>query len=184
MKGDSEIEAPKAPTDGTLTPLDRVLTGGGRVLSLLFLVSAAIIGFEVIARYVFDSPTSWVHETTTFICALCFAYGGCHCMARNRHIRIVVLYERADPPAKRILDVILSALTAVLCFLLTCAAWKMLASALFTPDGEFRPETSGSAWDPTFPAWIKLALFLALLMMTVQSVWHIIHHIRREPDDN
>ena len=51
------------------------------------------------------------------------------------------------------------------------------------PDGNFRMETSGSAWDPIFPALIKLSLFLALLLMTVQSICQLVHHIRRTPND-
>lgn len=169
--------------DGALTPLDRLIARGGKAMSLLFLLSAAIIAFEVVARYVFDSPTTWAHETTTFICALCFAYGGCHCLAQNSHIRIVLLYQHADRTARRTLDIILSVFSAILCGILTIAAWTMVRSAFFAPWGDFRMETSGSAWDPTFPAWVKLALFLALLVMTIQCLWQLLHHLRRDPND-
>ena len=58
----------------------------------------------------------------------------------------------------------------------------MVDKAFFAPTGEFRMETSGSAWDPKFPALIKLALFAALLGMTIQYVWHVVHHVRRKPE--
>jgi TRAP-type C4-dicarboxylate transport system permease small subunit len=167
---------------GTLTPLDRQVARGGNVVALLFLASALIIAFEVIARYVFDSPTVWVHETTTFICALCFAYGGSYCVARNKHIRIVLIYDAVSEKTRRILDIVLSTLGVILSGTLTYAAWTLVEKSFFAPTGEFRMETSGSAWDPTFPAWIKLSLFVALLIMTFQYIWHLIHHIRREPD--
>jgi C4-dicarboxylate transporter DctQ subunit len=169
-------------TQGTLTWLDRLVARGGQTVSLLFLLSGGIIVFEVVARYVFDSPTAWVHETTTFICALCFAYGGSYCLARDKHIRIVIIYDHISARARRVLDVILSLLGVVLGAALSYAAWTMVQKSFFAPWGDFRMETSGSAWDPTFPAWTKLALFVALLVMTVQFVLHTIHHIKREPD--
>ena len=176
-------EENEKPDDGTLTALDRVVARIGKLLSLLFLVSCAVIVFEVLARYLFNSPTKWAHETTTFICALCFAFGGAQCLARNKHIRIVIFYQEADHPAKRILDIFISTLVIILCCMLTYAAWTMVHSAFVDPAGNFRMETSGSAWDPVFPALIKLSLFLALLLMTVQSICHLIHHCRRKPND-
>ncbi len=179
----SHEEKDESKLEGTLTPLDRLVARGGQMLSLLFLVSGAIIVYEVIARYAFNSPTSWAHETTTFICALCFAYGGCQCLARDRHIRIVIFYQQADRPARRILNIFITILVTILCGMLTFASWTMVQSAFYGPEGNFRMATSGSAWDPTFPALIKLALFLALLLMTVQSAYQIIHHFRSKPND-
>ena len=168
--------------DGTLTYLDRIVAKVGRIVSLLFLVSCAIIVYEVLARYLFNAPTKWAHETTTFICALCFVYGGAQCMARNKHIRIVIFYQGADNSAKRILNIFISILVIILCCMLTYAAWSMVQNAFYAPDGSFRIETSGSAWDPIFPALVKLALFLGLLLMTVQSISQLVHHCRRTPD--
>ena len=175
-------EQEKSESDGTLTGLDRLVARGGRALSLLFLVSAAIIVYEVLARYLFGSPTSWAHETTIFICAICFAFGGCQCLARDKHIRIVVFYQKADPAAKRILDILISIIVLALCCLLSYAAWTMVQSSFFDPKGNFRMETSGTNWDPVFPALIKLALFLALLLMTIQTICQLIYHIRRKTD--
>lgn len=168
--------------EGTLTPLDRFVARGGQVLSLLFLLSCAVSIYEVIARYLFNAPTIWAHETTIFICALCFVYGSCQCIARNKHIRIVVFYQMADESAKRILDIFISISVTVVCGMLTYATSSMMYKAFFTPEGEFRMETSGSSWDPVLPALLKLALFLALLLMTVQSICQLVHHIRRKPN--
>jgi len=169
-------------TEGTLTRLDRVIARGGQVVSLLFLFSGAIIVFEIFARYVLNSPTTWVHETTTFVCALCFAYGGAYCLARNKHIRIVIIYDQVSKRARRILDIILSSIGVVFGTTLSIAAWDLVEKSFFAPWGDFRMETSGSAWDPTFPAWTKLALFLALVTMSIQFILHVIHHIKRNPD--
>lgn len=169
-------------TEGTLTWLDRLVARGGQVVSLLYLFSGAIIVLEIVARYVFNAPTFWVHETTTFVCAISFAYGGAYCLARNKHIRIVFFYDNVSSAARRILDIFLSSVGVVFAATLSYAAWTLVEKSFFAPWGDFRMETSGSAWDPTFPAWTKLVLFLALVTMTAQFILHVLHHIKRKPD--
>jgi len=176
-------ENSESKLDGTLTPLDRLVARGGQALSLLFLLSCAISIYEVIARYLFNSPTEWAHETTIFICALCFVYGSCQCIARNKHIRIVIFYQMADNAGRRILDIFISISVSIVCGMLTYATSSMAYKAFFAPTGEFRMETSGSSWDPVIPAILKLILFLTFVLMTVQSLYQLVHHCRRKAND-
>ena len=46
--------------------------------------------------------------------------------------------------------------------------------ALFAPWGDFRMETSGSAWDPALPALVKSMLFIVVLLMLLQYLLHLI----------
>jgi len=165
-----------------LNQLDRFILSLGKGMSLLFLVSAVIIMIEIIARYVFNSPTIWVHETTTLLCAICFIYGGSHCLARNGHIRIGLLYDVVPGKVRRGLDIFIAFMGIVYSLVMAAAAWIMMRNALFAPWGEFRMETSGSAWDPPLPAIVKTAIFLMLALMLVQFVLHFISHIRRGYD--
>lgn len=160
--------------------LDGVILTLGRFMSLLFLVSASIIMIEIIARYVFNSPTFWVHETTTLLCALCFLYGGSHCLARNGHIRIGLLYDIVSAKVRRWLDIFIAFMGIIYSFTMAAGAWIMMKSALFAPWGDFRMETSGSAWDPPLPAIVKTAIFLMVVLMLVQFILHFISHVRRD----
>lgn len=183
---DEKLDHPVEPNQSSrepVTALDRWIIRIGDVLSLFFLVSAVIIVTEIVARYAFNSPTFWVHETTTLICALLFAYGGSYCVAKDKHIRIVLLYDLVPKPWKRWLDVLISSLCAVFALGLAWAGWQIVERAIFTPQGAFRMETSGSAWDPPFPAITKVFLFLMLCVMLLQFVLHIIADLRGKNDD-
>jgi len=160
--------------------LDKWILASGKAMSLLFLLSAGIIMIEIIARYVFNSPTFWVHETTTLLCAICFIYGGSHCLARNGHIRIGLVYDAVSDKVRRWLDIFISFMGIIYSITMAAAAWIMMQKALYTPWGEFRMETSGSAWDPPLPAIIKTVLFLILVVMLVQFVLHLLVHVRRD----
>jgi hypothetical protein len=44
----------------------------------------------------------------------------------------------------------------------------MVGRAAFRPDGSFRLERSGSAWDPVYPGAMKVFLLVVLAVMAVQ----------------
>lgn len=179
---DSQHEAETGAKTEAITALDRAILHMGHAISLLFFFSCLIIMIEIVARYVFNSPTFWVHETTTLVCALLFAYGGIHCMANNKHIRIGLIYDTVSDRVRRYLDILISFLLLLFALILAYAAGQVAYESLYTPWGAFHMETSGSAWDPPFPAIIKSFLFLVLFVMVIQTALHLVYHIRRKVD--
>ena len=78
-----DIDAPKGaiPEAGLLgRGIDRI----GILFAFAILASAAILGIEVVLRYVFDAPTIWAHETVIFLNATAFVYGGALCCIAGR----------------------------------------------------------------------------------------------------
>lgn len=159
--------------------LDRWVDKIGGYISHLFIISVAISFYEIVSRYFFNAPTIWVHESTTMICALCMAYGGSYCLARNTHISIKMLYDAVGERARNWLDVLNGILSVFFCSLIAYAGYIMTNKALFTPSGLFRLETSGSAWNPITPAIVKTGLFVILVLMTVQSILRLINAIKK-----
>ncbi|MFC6672704.1 TRAP transporter small permease subunit [Marinobacterium aestuariivivens] len=119
------------------TGLDRWIDRVGNVISLAFLVSVVISFYEILSRYLFDAPTIWVHETTIMICALCMAYGGAYCLARDSHIRIRIIYDALGRRGKRMLDVFNGLLSLFYCALIAYAAFVLAEKALFTLAASF-----------------------------------------------
>lgn len=149
----------------------------GNYISYAFMVGVLISFYEIISRYLFNAPTIWVHETTIMICALSMAYGGSYCLARDSHIRIRMLYDAVGPKGKRVLDIMNGLMSVFFCVLIAYAAYILAEKSLFTPGGNFRLETTGSAWDPIYPAIVKTGLFLVLVVMSIQSLLHLIQAI-------
>ncbi|MFP3921587.1 MAG: TRAP transporter small permease subunit [Dichotomicrobium sp.] len=174
----SERDRPGVPQD----PFSAVLAPLGRPVSIVFLVVTAFTFYEVVMRYAFNAPTFWVHETTTALTAGCFAFAGAYCLALDKHIRVVLIYDAVGPHIRRWLDVAISVVGCAACGLMAWAAWGAVAKAFWRPTGEFRLETSGSAWDPATPAIVKAILFAMLCVMCVQFALQAIRHIRRNPD--
>lgn len=163
------------------TWLDSLILKVGSLLSLIFLLSACIIVFEIVSRYVFNSPTYWVHETTTLLCAICFLYAGSYCLACNRHIRIGLFYDAVSNRVRRYLDIFIAFFGWVYMAVLSWAAFGVAHKSLFAPWGDFRPETSGSAWDPMLPAIIKTFLLFVVVLMLAQFTLKLLRLILVSP---
>lgn len=151
-------------------------------LALIFaagiVLAAAVLLTEVFLRYVFNSPTVWAHETSVFLSAIAFLYGGLLCAARDSHIRVVLIYDQLGVRMKRVFDVVISAISALAAAFFAYAAYFMARNSVFSPTG-FRLETSGSAWNPPTPAILKVFSLLMLGVLTLQFVVLTVNHVKR-----
>ena len=150
----------------------------GNYFALLFIASMLMLIFEIVMRYVFDRPTIWVHETTIFICAMNFVFGGLHSVSRNAHIRVVIVYGSVSVRVRRWLDMVIYSICALATGMFSYAIWPTVIKSFWAPNGEFRIITSGSAWNPPFPSFLRLFLFLVLIAMTVQFLLFVFKHFR------
>lgn len=158
--------------------LGKLINEGGVVFAFGILCSAGILFLEVILRYVFDKPTSWAHETVIFLNACAFVFGGLYVAARNAHIRVVLIYDALSDGTRRWLNAVISIICAVSSAFFAWAAWKSVEKAAWTPQGDFRLETSGSAWNPPTPGLLKVFLFIILVVMTLQFTVQAVNYMR------
>ncbi|MFD1383686.1 TRAP transporter small permease subunit [Rhodanobacter aciditrophus] len=157
--------------------LDRVIVKLGNALSLLFLFTVAISFYEVLMRYVFNDPTIWVHETASFLGACLFVFGGIYALATNKHVRVVLIYDAVSDRTRQYLNIFHHIMGLIFAGLLTYAAYQMTESAVFSPFGDVHFETSGSAWNPPFPAYVKIMILLTMCVMFIQFALHLIQEI-------
>lgn len=171
---DDPIPVPELLTEnGTIAQagfIGRIIDRLGIFFAIGIVLSMAILINEVLLRYVFNSPTIWAHETTIFLCGIAFIYGGLYCTVRDKHIRVVLIYDVIPPRIRRIFDIVISLVCAAASAMFAWAAWIMVQRAAFRPDGSFRLERSGSAWDPVFPGLLKVFMLLVLSVMALQFI--------------
>ncbi len=158
--------------------LGRIVDRGGSIFAIGIFVSMLILMQEIVLRYGFNNPTEWAHETTVFLCGAAFVYGGLFCAARDEHIRVVLIYDALPNRARRILDVVISLVCALASGFFAYAAVLMVQKAAFRPDGSFRLESSGSAWDPVYPGVLKIFLMLILFVLTAQFLVLAVNYAR------
>ncbi|MAZ32904.1 MULTISPECIES: TRAP transporter small permease subunit [Thalassospira] len=175
--------------DGTPEPVPTVSGLFGRavdkissIFALGFLLAMGILIFEIFMRHVFNSPTLWAHETTTFLSAVGFVFGGLYCASRNKHIRVVIIYDIAGPRFRRALDIGISVVCAISSGFFAWAAWLMVKRAAFKPGGDIHLETTGSAFNAPYPGLLKIFMLFVLIALTIQFVILTINYMRAKPD--
>ena len=168
----------------TRTGLDRHVASSSKFFAWAIFVAFVITVIEVISRYVFDTPTYWAHETTTFLIAAIFLLGGPIALARDKHIRVRMIYDAVSPRRRRMLDIINSCIALVFFAGLSFASWTMVGKSWFTPTGELRLEGTGTSWNPPTPALLKMLVMICVVVMFVQTLLHLIAAIRRDVSQN
>lgn len=173
--------APEEPVEPVArSGLDRIVANSAKILSWGIFIAFAISVYEVFARYVFDSPTMWVHETTTFLIAATFLIGGPVALARDKHIRVRMFYDTVSPATRRWLDIVNSIIAMVFFAGLGYAGWILAWKATHTPTGAIHFEGTGTAWNPPTPALLKIIILICVVLMLVQTALHLIKAIRRD----
>ena len=79
----------------------RVIETTSKGASLLILLMMAFVTFEVISRYIFNHPTSWVWLLNKQLFGVFVLVAGSYALIQKNHIRIEMLYDHFPPPAKR-----------------------------------------------------------------------------------
>lgn len=132
----------------------------GEKSSYLILVMIASILYETFVRYLFNSPTVWVHETGSFIFGVSLMLGGAYTFLHRGHVNVDIVHNRFSPRRKAILDIISSILlfsfASVLIWKGSDFAWNSLCSF----------ETSSTVWaPPIYPIKLSIPIGGALLFL-------------------
>jgi len=162
----------------SLNPIDRTSIFLGEKISYVFLASVIITAYEVIMRYGFNAPTTWVHDGATALSATGFLVAGCYCLQKRRHIAITVIYDSVSPGLRRTFAIINALIIALFMCLLTWATLKIALNATWMNwncEVQFCGlETSAHAWDVPVPAYLKTVLFLASVIMLLQALVQLV----------
>lgn len=135
----------------------------GRLTAYLVLFMLAFLLYEVISRYVFQSPTFWAHETAQMVYGVHFILVAGFVLVYNAHIRMDVFYSRWSARTKAKVDSVTAILALIFLIMFlwqaTAGAWHSLLIR----------EISFSAWGP--PIWIFKCFFpTGVLLILLQAI--------------
>jgi len=138
----------------------------GKTCNITILLINMFIFYEVIARYIFNSPTIWVTETCQYLLPfLCFV-GASYCLKRKGHIRVDLLVRLFRKRTQKILYVLVN--FAALIFFIVLG-WESYISWQEAYDLNF---TSGSIFD--VPLWIPHIVFpIGITFLCLQLIVEI-----------
>ena len=86
--------------------IDGLSSWSGKLVSMLIFPMIAILMYEVVSRYGFNSPTLWAHEITRYIYGAHFMLGGAYTLYLGAHVNVDIFYIRFSPRVKATVDLV------------------------------------------------------------------------------
>ena len=135
-----------------------------RIAMWLSALVVAVMMFEVVARYVFNSPTLWANESSLWMAGFLYLFAGLYAMRERGHIRVTVVYNSLPRKAQLVLDAVGTVVVVLFAIALVVGGWDVAWKALM------RWETLSTAWEPPIPATIKPMILVCTTLIAVQAV--------------
>ena len=140
--------------------IDRINDAVGRCVALLIVVSILITMYEVVMRYVFNSPTVWVNESVQILFGFYFLLGGGYTLLHDGHVRVDVLLQGLKSRGRRFVNIL--SLVIVMFYL----GVLLYISADTAFDASIHLERAESAWAPfIFPVLCAAPVAAALMLL-------------------
>lgn len=143
--------------------IDRLSFFCGEFVSYWAVIAVFAYYFEVVARYVFNSPTIWVHEGMFLMFGMQYLIAGAYAAMTDAHVKVDVFYAEWSPLRKAVVDLFTSIFFFIFAGTLLVTGW------IFAMDATVVDEVSFSEW--TIAYWpFKWAIVVGAVLLILQGI--------------
>ena len=129
--------------------------------------------YEVIARFAFNSPTNWLHESMFLMYGMQYMIAGAYAYQCDQHVRVDVFYVKFSTRGKAIADIITSVFFFIFVFTLLFTSWRFAMDS-FNPGGV--GEVSFTEWGVQY--WpVKLMMPIGATLLLLQGISKLIKDV-------
>jgi len=158
-------------TSGWTGWIDRLSYYTGEYVAYWSVIAVFVYYYEVVARYVFNSPTNWAHEGMFLMFGMQYLIAGAYAMLTESHVRVDVFYATMSVRRKALVNI----LTTVFFFIF--AGTLLVTGWIFAVDATRVRETSFTEWQIVY--WpFKWAIFVGALLLLLQGIAKLAADIR------
>jgi TRAP-type mannitol/chloroaromatic compound transport system permease small subunit len=133
-------------------------------------VAVFVYYYEVLARYVFNSPTNWAHEGMFLMFGMQYVLAAGFTNREGAHVHVDVIYQYFPDRFKAIVDIFTSIFFFIFMIALIWTGW------VFAKD-------SIDVWEVSFTEWaiqywpVKLTLFLGAILLLLDGIIKVIKDV-------
>lgn len=150
--------------------VDSISGWSGRFVAYWSMIAVFVYYYEVIARYVFNSPTNWAHEGMFLMFGMQYLISGAYALRDDAHVRVDVIFERFSLRSRALIDIITSFFFFVFTITLLVTGFIFASNAV-------------SVWEVSFTEWaiqywpVKLTISLGALLLVLQGSAKLIRDV-------
>ncbi|MGH6884844.1 MAG: TRAP transporter small permease subunit [Geminicoccales bacterium] len=162
------------PTRGVRTRLtdgiDALSGWTGEFVAYWSLIAVFVYYFEVISRYVFNSPTNWAHESMFLMFGMQYLISGAYALREDAHVRVDVIYTHLSDRAKVITDIVTSVFFFIFTVTLLVTGWTFMMDSINVREVSFT-EWAIQYWP------VKVAIVVGAALITLQGLSKLIKDV-------
>lgn len=153
-----------------LNNVSQVSDWTGNFVAYWSVIAVFVYYYEVVARYVFNSPTNWAHESMFLMFGMQYLLSGAYALKENSHVRVDVIYANFSTRTKTKIDVVTSL------FFLTFTLTLLITGAIFAWDSFSVLEVSFTEWAIQY--WpVKFTITIGAALLLAQGVMRLARDI-------
>jgi len=150
--------------------IEAINVKAGEYVAYWAVISVFVYYYEVMARFLFNSPTNWVHESMFLMYGMQYMISGAYAYREDQHVRVDVVYSKLSPRGKAIADII----SSVFFFIFTLTL--LWTGGRFALDAVHNAETSFTEWGIQY--WpVKLTMPIGAALIVLQGISKLIKDI-------
>ena len=115
--------------------IDRLSLFCGEFVSYWAVLAVFVYYFEVISRYVFNSPTNWAHESMYLMFGMQYLIAGAYAMLCESHVRVDIFYAPMPRKKKAWVDLLTSIFFFIFAGTLLVTSYIFAFDAIAVPTG-------------------------------------------------
>jgi TRAP-type mannitol/chloroaromatic compound transport system permease small subunit len=151
--------------------LDWISDRSGLFVSLWSVMAVFAYTYEVVARYLFNMPTIWVHESSFLLFGMQYMMAGAYGLLHGSHVRVDVLYTKLSQRRQAALSVITSVFFFIFIFAMMGTAYRFFFESLA------QDERSVETWQVQY--WpVKGMMLLGACLILLAGISRLIKDIR------
>jgi TRAP-type mannitol/chloroaromatic compound transport system permease small subunit len=161
---------PSPALGGALKWVDVLVRWTGEFSAYWAVLAVFTFYYEVIARYVFNSPTNWVHESMFLMFGAQYMLAGAYAYRDETHVRVDIVYSKLSMRGHAICDVITSVFFFLFVGTMLVTGWR------FASDSVGVGEASFTEWGIQY--WpIKLMIPIGAALLLLQGLSRLLRDI-------
>ena len=160
---DSGVQSVRTLFTSATDRIEAISRFSGEYVAYWSVIAVFVYYYEVVARYVFNSPTNWAHEAMFLMFGMQYLISGAYAYLTDSHVRVDVLYARLSPRAKAVTD------------LLTSVFFFIFAGTILGTGYIFFNDSIG-VWEVSFTEWaiqywpVKATIILGAVLILLQGL--------------
>lgn len=169
-----EQTAAKKPDLKTVNPITRGIEAvsrfSGEFVAYWSVIAVFAYYYEVVARYIFNSPTNWAHEGMFLMFGMQYLMSGAYAYMSDSHVRVDVFYAHFSARGKAFTDLLTSVFFFIFAGTLLWTGW------IFFMDSAGVMEVSFTEWAIQY--WpVKGTIVLGAALIILQGVAKLLKDI-------